>query len=250
MSARRFRQDSPGDWKEELWERKFAELVEFQEKHGHTCVPVRWRRNVSLGRWVAHQRELDRLGELRPDRKARLLKLGRGWIDCDGRAKAHQPYLERMLARLAAFREKHGHDRVTKVLDYRLTRWLERQRWYLKKGQIKPERREQMDAAHFPWSPPGKSEPRSVEESLRRLAKYQERFGHTLVPARWKEDGALGRWVAHQRELHRAGRMPAERRRRLDAIGFQWSCSEAFRQGAKASFARLLKDRKADTTAG
>ena len=218
MSARKF-QTSPGPgWAEELWELRFAELTEFQRAHGHTLVPSRLPRNPPLGRWVAHQRVLYRLGELRADRMHRLKKLGFQWLSLKPHHDERNRYLRKMLARLVAYRKRHGHAGVSIARDAALGRWIMRQRQYRRIGMLKKARIERMDAAGFPWVEVNYL----WEEQFARLRKFKARFGHTRMPARWKENVALGRWVAHQRQYHRRGTLDPERRRRLNEIGFQW----------------------------
>eukprot|EP00183_Erythrolobus_madagascarensis_P004996 CAMPEP_0185856648 /NCGR_PEP_ID=MMETSP1354-20130828/29106_1 /TAXON_ID=708628 /ORGANISM="Erythrolobus madagascarensis, Strain CCMP3276" /LENGTH=378 /DNA_ID=CAMNT_0028558909 /DNA_START=436 /DNA_END=1572 /DNA_ORIENTATION=- len=55
------------------------------------------------------------------------------------------------------------------------------------------------------------------------LAAFRRAHGHCGVP---KAHGVLGRWVARQRELRRAGKLAAERIQTLDSIGFTWSSND------------------------
>jgi hypothetical protein len=59
------------------------------------------------------------------------------------------------------------------------------------------------------------------EDGFAYLVLYKDREGHCLVPARYNEKNyALGRWVHYQRRYEDL--MPADRRKRLEAIGFVW----------------------------
>jgi hypothetical protein len=60
------------------------------------------------------------------------------------------------------------------------------------------------------------------DEMYGRLIVYQRANGHCRVPKVYKtEDGnRLGQWVGYQRT--RRDEMDPERRRRLDALGFDW----------------------------
>jgi len=59
------------------------------------------------------------------------------------------------------------------------------------------------------------------EQGFAALRKFNAREGHCL-PSRYHVEGKfkLGQWVSVQRYLE--DRVPAERKRRLDAIGFVW----------------------------
>jgi ribosomal protein S16 len=43
------------------------------------------------------------------------------------------------------------------------------------------------------------------------------------VPKRYKDDPQLGQWVIRRREFFKNGKMDAERKRRLDEIGFDFN---------------------------
>jgi superfamily II DNA or RNA helicase len=61
------------------WERTFALLAEFTAQQGHARVPTTYTtEDEPLGSWVATQRRFRRLGQLAPDRAARLEALP-GW---------------------------------------------------------------------------------------------------------------------------------------------------------------------------
>jgi hypothetical protein len=69
------------------------------------------------------------------------------------------------------------------------------------------------------------------------LSKFQAREGH-CCPSRYHVEGefTLGAWVSTQRYLK--DRLSAERKRRLDKLGFVWSCRDYFWE---RGFANLLK---------
>ncbi|MEQ1859602.1 MAG: helicase associated domain-containing protein [Chthoniobacteraceae bacterium] len=210
-------------WDDELWERRYTELKEYRDEHGHVRVPVDWRGNVQLGRWLAYQRQQGRRGLIEPDRGKRLLKLGVEWeIISEPHVEEHDLYMEKMLARLAAYRERHGHTRVRREEDRALHYWIGRQRIYRNAGKLRKYRRELLDAAGFPWE----AVDRSWEAHFVELAEFKERLGHTRVPRQWAENEKLGRWVEHQRLRGRRREISADQRRRLRTLGFQFRLGE------------------------
>ena len=75
------------------------------------------------------------------------------------------------------------------------------------------------------------------EKGFTALSRFRAREGHCLPPRRHAENNfKLGQWVSVQR--YRGDQVPAERRRRLDAIGFVWDF-KAYRW--EQGFAALLK---------
>ncbi|MCB1089718.1 MAG: helicase associated domain-containing protein, partial [Verrucomicrobiae bacterium] len=133
------------------WEEKYARLQAYRERFGHTRVARKWKEDPSLGRWVEHQRLRCRRGEIEPDQSQRLEALGFEWECAEARVEEHDRNLERMLARLRAYRERHGHAGVTRARDFALWQWIQRQRYYLASGCLKPSRRRAMDEVGFPW---------------------------------------------------------------------------------------------------
>jgi Helicase associated domain len=59
------------------------------------------------------------------------------------------------------------------------------------------------------------------EERYRALCEYKKKHGNCRVPRRYKEDQSLGLWVGNQRMALKKGTMRPDRRRLLEAIGFE-----------------------------
>ena len=83
------------------------------------------------------------------------------------------------------------------------------------------ERKRRLDAIGFVWD----TRESLWEEGFAALKKFQIREGHCLVPTPHVEGTfKLGAWVGEQRQ-HR-DTMSAERKQRLNAIGFVWNPHE------------------------
>jgi hypothetical protein len=61
---------------EARWERRFAELIVFHNKHGHCDVPANTKKYTELYSWLATQRNAYKSHNLTPERKRRLRSLG------------------------------------------------------------------------------------------------------------------------------------------------------------------------------
>lgn len=59
-------------------------------------------------------------------------------------------------------------------------------------------------------------------ELYEELKRYKEEHGDTVVPAKWKKDTALSRWVRRQRALKKQQLLRPDRVALLNAIDFQW----------------------------
>ena len=82
------------------------------------------------------------------------------------------------------------------------------------------------------WDPIGTS----WEGAFERLSNYKTREGHCLVPIDHEENGfPLGKWVFRQRQNKK---IPIERRRRLNTLGFVW---RPFDSAWERSFAALIE---------
>lgn len=147
------RLDSLGfDWnpKDELktkWDERFAQLVEFRSRHGHTRVPVGCKTHPALGRWVKKQRARHSRGILAPDRIARLESSGFEWSVRDD----FDTLWEMHLVELTEFHRQHGHFRPQKSSHRALWRWLKNQRENRSSGRLSTDRIARLEATGFRW---------------------------------------------------------------------------------------------------
>lgn len=128
------------------------------------------------------------------------------------------------LHEFATFLAEHGHGRVPSgwAPNPALGKWVDRQRQLRRACRLRPDRQAALEREGFDWG--AGPQPNSEQLWLQRmaeLAEYRSRYGNCVVPQRWTENQALGRWVAKQRR--RRWELPEERRERLDALGFEWS---------------------------
>jgi hypothetical protein len=148
------------------------------------------------------------------ERKARLDELGFVWDQ-------HAAKWEEGLQHLQAFVKEQGHCRVSRrhmcADGYRLGQWVAEQR--LNQISMPLERKAQLDALGFVWD----SFAAQWEEGFQHLQSFVKEHGHCMPPeGHVSEDGyRLGSWVRNQRG--KQDNMAAERRSRLDALGFAWA---------------------------
>jgi len=65
--------------KENRWDFRLAELLEFKSRHGHCCVPNVFMDNQQLANWVRKQRELRKKDKLPAERVTKLDEIGFSW---------------------------------------------------------------------------------------------------------------------------------------------------------------------------
>jgi hypothetical protein len=215
MSAERRQQlDSIGFvWqpRENRWEKGFAALRIFRAREGHCDMPAcSVEGTYELGRWVSSQRT--NKDNISPERRKRLDAVGFLWDVLEGK-------WEEGFAALTTYKEREGHCNVppehvegTVELGF----WVRTQRG--NKRAISVDRRRRLDNIEFVWRPFESA----WENGFAALTTFKTREGHCNVPQN-KVEGTftLGKWVAKQRA--NKDNISAERRKRLDAIGFSWS---------------------------
>ena len=128
--------------------------------------------------------------------------------------------------------EEHGNLLVPRVYaagDYKLGRWIERQRAayngkVLYSG-LNEERIKKLDEIGMVW----RLEVRESWDTWYALAKaYYQENGHLRVPGGYQADEThrLGNWIREQRKRKKLGQLGKDRIKRLDAIGMNWQISE------------------------
>ncbi|MBL9131397.1 MAG: helicase associated domain-containing protein, partial [Verrucomicrobiaceae bacterium] len=229
-----------------LWEEKLERLRAFHARFGHTQVPEGWPEDPPLATWVSRQRWMKKRGRLLKEREAHLEALGFDWQPVKARTgitqrRYHYPQKsqerwDRMYGELAAFHARHGHCVVPNNQPevHALSKWCYSQRHFRRAGKLRADRVARLDALGFRWDAtevPGLSyaERHDLlwEQSFTRLVAFHAKHGHAHVPAHWSEDVELGRWADKQRQKARKGRLQAEKRARLDALGFPWQPGNA-----------------------
>jgi hypothetical protein len=148
-------------YQSEQWHERFKELVQFNNEHGHSLVPINWLPNIPLGLWVKRQRyqyqiknNENKHSSLTDERQEALEKLGFVW---ESRGIAW----EEKYAELCAFKELHGHCNIAHYFpkDSPLAIWVKCQRRQFKlfedkrKSSITPERVARLNRLGFDWFP-------------------------------------------------------------------------------------------------
>jgi hypothetical protein len=192
------------------WETGFAALKEFKSREGHCRVPRKYEEgSFKLGTWVVNQR--NRRNNLSTERRQRLDSIGFVW------AFQTLPW-EAGFAALKEFKSREGHCRVPRrheVGNFKLGDWVRRQR--TEKNTMSTGCRRQLAAIGFVWD----TYEDKWEKNFATLKRFKSREGHCRVPREHEEGGfKLGTWVVNQR--NRKSALSAERKQRLNAIGFVW----------------------------
>jgi hypothetical protein len=143
----------------------------------------------------------------------------------DGRPLYWKRRWERGFAALGEFRAREAHccpSRWHVEGGFNLGQWVSVQRY--RKDLLPIERKRRLDAIGFIWD----WRDYRWEQYFSALKKFKRRKGHCCVPINYKEgDLKLEWWVATQRRNRKE--MLAERRARLNKIGFVWHAPRPYR---------------------
>jgi hypothetical protein len=134
--------------------------------------------------------------------------------------KANIDRWEKGFAALSRFRARKGDcwpSRRHVEGNFNLGAWVSTQR--SRKDLLSLERKRRLDAIGFVWD----AIDHRWEQSFTALLKFKRREGHCQVPIFHNEGNyRLGWWVSTQRKLQRRKELSAERKARLNKIGFIW----------------------------
>ena len=204
---------------DERWKSRFAELETYVRIVGHARIPHADITHSKLRSWLSTQRAMAVAGTLSAERWQRLTDIG---IDIMGRDERWQM----RFAQLRQYRERFGHCRVPAKWkeDVPLGHWVHVQRDFKKKGTLSAMRIALLESIGFEWSGDRGGVPRDAQwdAMFGRLTHFVREHGHSEVPRTYAADPALGRWRRAQHVAQKGGKLPADRRERLEAIGFVW----------------------------
>jgi len=206
------------------WSRGWDALLHYVAVRGSAGVPPRAiSGGVDLGRWADSCRERYWSGELAADQVAALQVLP-GW-SWEGAAAREW---HRTVSRLCRCAAQHGGPEMladSPVQGRRIGGWVRAQRDAYHRGALPADRITVLEQIPgWQWSPG----PSRWELGVQILGTYLAQVSDADVPAGAVCRGfAVGRWVARQREDHRAGTLTAEQEQALTALpGWRWSSRE------------------------
>ena len=236
------------------FEERVRELQAYKEEHGNLNIPIRYKKNPSLGKFVHNTREQYKLFNkqtppqyakkcsLTADRIKALDDIGFIWT-CE-RPKKQQDDWNSRFEQLQAYKEKHGDCNVPHGFpeDPAFAEWIHRQRTTHASIQKKPDSKgtakgytnlqERMDRlAEIGFSFTVHSD--VWMEHWNMLKEYRDKNGDSKVPTHYAANPRLGRWVhtqRHQRRLLEKGKQSTitqERIAKLDELDFPWNVRSA-----------------------
>eukprot|EP00956_Cyclotella_meneghiniana_P028467 scaffold66271_cov21-Cyclotella_meneghiniana.AAC.1 len=221
----------------ELWNSQYEALQEFESKYGDCNVPANFAEDLSLAKWVNHQRTKYKNGEMEQDKINKLTEIDFTW------AFYSQTEWTERYNELVLYKRKHNHSKgpVRNSTFSQLSNWIDYQR--KKRNELDKRRVKLLNEIGFAWKvspsrnewftstmkhtaakPSGFAALKKQEwmEYYNSLKAFKAEYGHFNVPLRYvHNDISLGRWVKFQKELFdELGKLPMYRQRLLEEIGF------------------------------
>lgn len=216
--------------KRRTWEDMYAELKEHYEQHG-SC---NGSSNQSLRTWMSDQRK--KRQTLTARQVGLLNAVGFDWSTIEER---NEQAWQGMFTRLCKFKEQHGHANVSATYrdDPKLGTWVNNQRQRFRQGHLREDRKEKLvdigldmlektqDGKHGGTEETARQ--RAFNEQWKdmyeRLLKFKQKHGHITVPRKYDDDPQLAYWIGNQRSFYRTGKLRADRKEKLESIGFRFS---------------------------
>ena len=158
--------------RDEQWDARFKELLEYRLEHGDCDVP---NQRGKLGKWVSHQRTAYRAGLLERDRIDRLNGIGFKWLLIN--VGPNVPW-ETRFDELVQYKAEHGDCNVPQSRG-KLGTWVSKQRQQYNNDKLSQDRIDRLNGIGFNWTSPRakfrnrKALPSSYEQSSIR---------HEIVP--------------------------------------------------------------------
>eukprot|EP00522_Entomoneis_paludosa_P001610 CAMPEP_0172471124 /NCGR_PEP_ID=MMETSP1065-20121228/67655_1 /TAXON_ID=265537 /ORGANISM="Amphiprora paludosa, Strain CCMP125" /LENGTH=965 /DNA_ID=CAMNT_0013229211 /DNA_START=275 /DNA_END=3172 /DNA_ORIENTATION=+ len=199
------------------WGKRYEELKDYRDKHGHCNVPAGYPENRELAHWVTEQRYKKKHNDagFSKERIQLLNDLGFEWVRV-GDVVWMKTYKE-----VKAFYDTYGHinflsEGDTEELQF-CHSWIKRQRNDYNSSKLSDEHIDLLNEVGFD------SDPRQTQwnSKCEELAHFFAKNGRENLPTK-VQDKTLYNWGQTQLKVYRAKKMKQERIDRLNAIGFPW----------------------------
>ncbi len=226
---------------DDLFEERFAMLLEYKKKHGHCYVPKIYKDNQTLSYWVFRIRALykerakGKKTRLTDERLERLKNAGFVFWAKNSKQQLQLEHQRRkpkddakwnsFMIQLQQYKEEFGNCLVPKLYptNQPLSTWVFAQRQQKrnlenpeKNSRLTKEKIKQLDAMGFVWQAKHNKEWQH-EDRLRKqamvedawqghfksLLAFKKKMGHTRVPKAYPKNQSLSSWVFRQRAMYK-----------------------------------------------
>ena len=226
--------DSIGmDWMDRvdrIWENGFIEAKNYSEEYGNLSVPKNYRSNTDfpLGIWIQRQRSLYKNNKISENRIKRLTDIGMNWNPDNWESRFNL---------VRQYYEEHGNINISQkevIQGIWLGKWIVSQKKAMQEGKLTHEQIEMLKT--LPMEEVGRKDNRwwSMYEEAK---KYYLKFGNLNIPMDYLTSNGkkLSDWIIRQRRNYKLGKMPSERKEKLDEIGFIWNLGNTWTNSTHTS---------------
>jgi hypothetical protein len=226
--------------KEQHWNDMFERLLQYKVIYGSTTVPRHYEEDPALAAWVDRNRQ----NCTREDRMARLGSIGFAFSPCHRSrtsAMATDDKWQEMFDTLQEYKRFYGDCFVPRDFEHfpSLGIWVDKQRAAYRGNVLAVDRAAKLEAIGLSWDPSAAKKEEAWDAMLEKLIAYKASHGDCNVPRHYKLDPSLGGWVGRNRHLGRLEGFSEERKKKLDAVGFNWG--DALEKGVWSSqFKKLV----------
>jgi hypothetical protein len=176
----------------EKWNKRFMELVKYEEKNGDRNFPTR---NGSLGSWINRQRALFISKKLKADRYERLV--GIGFAFENAKVATDNEKWNILFMELMEYKEKNGHCNFPTKKNGPLGHWVKTQRSFFRSKKLKADRYEKLVGIGFAFEDAKLAiDNEKWNTRFMELVEYTQKNGHCNFPT---TNGSLGYWIENQR---------------------------------------------------
>ena len=129
--------------------------------------------------------------------------------------------IDRKIEALKEYKKNHGDCLVPHNWpeNKKLGIWVYKTRQHYKNGKVSDERFKRLDDIGFVWDPLEFVWKRKFEA----LKEYKRNHGDCNVPQNSADNSQLSNWVQVQRTNYKKGKLPENRIKCLESIGFEWN---------------------------
>ncbi|MBF0422227.1 MAG: Helicase associated domain protein [Magnetococcales bacterium] len=201
------------------WQGMLATFARYQRHHGDDDPQAVHPSLAPLKDWIASQRRMRASGRLDENQMIQLTQLGFIW---DPEAKFEND----MIRALRQFMEQHGHCNIPP--DYTrpaaLSSWVRKLRTRKVTGGLSAELTAVLERMGFIWD----AREAEWQEMIQAVETFTRERRHCIIPENHPENPRLPQWVKNIRKLHKTDALPAEKRDRLEQLGFVWDSKAVF----------------------
>lgn len=198
------------------WDAAYEFAAAYYREHGDLDIPFAYKTQdgLALGVWLANQRGKFAAGKLKPGQIKRLNALHIVWEPANSAWQCGFDHAE-------AYYGAHGDLNVPSGYrsedGYKLGSWISNQRTRRKNGRMTDEQQKRLETIGMQWD----RQSSRWQTGYEHAREYFVRHGGLDVPSKYVcEDGyTLSNWLIAQQKAYRDGKLPGERKAKLDEIG-------------------------------